>query len=151
MTDLMPTLDRRDMLGVTLAAAAASAMPAAAKTMARAAPLPITAFGRLLGQFAEEILRLSPSTATSLGLDTGARLVLKSQLGDASPAGSAKWAAQVSSMLTRLGAVKRDTLSQADQIRYDTVKYAAEQGATGTNSFMAVRRVDFSAAHGLIQ
>ena len=135
MTDLMPTLDRRDMLGVTLAAAAASAMPAAAKTMARAAPLPITAFGRLLGQFAEEILRLSPSTATSLGLDTGARLALKSQLGDASPAGSAKWAAQVSSMLTRLGAVKRDTLSQTDQIRYDTVKYAAEQGATGTKFF----------------
>ena len=135
MTNLIPTLDRRDMLAATLAVGTTSAMPAAAKTMARGAPLPITPFGRLLGQFAEEILRLSPSTATSLGLDTGARLALKSQLGDASPAGSAKWAAQVSSMLTRLGAVKRETLSQADQIRYDTVKYAAEQGVTGTKFF----------------
>ena len=135
MTNLIPTIGRRNMLAATLVVGATSAMPAAAKTMTRAAPLPITAFGRLLGQFAEEILRLSPSTATSLGLDTGARLALKSQLGDASPAGSAKWAAQVSSMLTRLGAVKRDTLSQTDQIRYDTVKYAAEQGVTGTKFF----------------
>ena len=140
MTDTMTMFDRRHMLGATLATAAVASAaittaPAAAKAAVIATQRPRASLSPLLGQFAEEILRLNPASATSLGLDSGARAALKSRLGDASPIGSAKWAAQVSSMLTRLGKIPRVLLSAADQIRYDTVKYAAEQGVTGTKFF----------------
>src|SRR4030095_2014497 len=41
----------------------------------------------LLDQLADDLLRLSPEGATSLGIDTGARASLRSQLGDRSAAG----------------------------------------------------------------
>jgi uncharacterized protein (DUF885 family) len=131
----LPMIARRDMLSVLLSGAAAGALPKVASAAIKKPATPTARFSGMLGQFAEEILRLNPTTATSLGLDSGARAGLKAQLGDASPAGTAKWAAQVSSMLTRLGTVDRAKLNQADQIRYDTVKYAAEQGVTGTKFF----------------
>ena len=85
-----------------------------------------------LAAFADEILRLAPEQATALGLDTGKYASLKSQLGDASPAGDAAWAAQVRSMRERL--LKQPGmagLSEADRLRYDTVLYAAERGIDG--------------------
>jgi uncharacterized protein (DUF885 family) len=136
MAQYFPTLDRRHMLALTLASAATSALPATALAAAkRAASSPSARFSGMLAQFAEEILRLTPEQATGLGLDSGPRAALKSQLGDGSPVGEAKWASQVKSMLTRLGTVNRATLKPADQIRYDTVKYAAERGVDGTKFF----------------
>jgi uncharacterized protein (DUF885 family) len=132
--DFFP-LDRRSVVKTALSSAALAALPSGAVAMGRAAHAPVSRFGGLLGQFAEEILRLTPETATSLGLDSGAWIGLKSQLGDGSPVGEAKWTAQVKSMLTRLGAVNRATLKPEDQIRHDTVKYAAERGVEGTKFF----------------
>jgi uncharacterized protein (DUF885 family) len=85
----------------------------------------------LLADFAEEILVLVPSTATSLGKDSGARSALKSQLEDYSPAGDAKWAAQVHAMEQRLVALNRKQLSPGAQIRYDTVLYSVRAGIAG--------------------
>jgi uncharacterized protein (DUF885 family) len=136
MTQIFPELDRRHLLAMTLASAATTALPATAQAVAkRAAATPGSRFSGMLAQFADEILRLTPEQATGLGLDSGQRAALKSQLGDGSPVGEAKWASQVKSMLTRLGTVNRATLKPADQIRYDTVKYAAERGVDGTNFF----------------
>lgn len=133
MTELNSGIDRRQALAMTLSAAAASAVPAAAAAAAKAAPASATArFSGLLTQVAEELLKLSPATATSLGLDSGARLALKSQWGDGSPKGDAQWAAEVKSILTRLNGINRAALSPADQIRYDTVKHAATKGVEGT-------------------
>ena len=125
------TLARRDMLAASLISAVAGAAPGVANAAAKAAPAPAARFKSTLAQFSEELLRLSPTTATSLGLDSGVHAALKGQLSDASPAGDAKWAAQMKSMLTRLGAINRTALSPADQIRYDTVKHAASKGVEG--------------------
>jgi uncharacterized protein (DUF885 family) len=132
-------LARRDFLTAALAATVVPvAAQAATRKGAKFAPPPITQSIRLkemLGQFAEEILRLTPEQATGLGLDSGARAGLKSKLGDGSPAGEAKWVAQVNSILTRLGTINRAELKPAEQITYDTVKYAAERGVEGSKFF----------------
>ena len=133
MTAVSTGVDRREALALTLSAAALATAPGTASAAAKAvAATPAKRFSGMLAQFAEELLRLSPETATSLGLDSGRRLALKSQWSDGSKIGDARWAAQVKSMLTRLGSVNRATLSAADQIRYDTVRHAATMGVEGT-------------------
>jgi uncharacterized protein (DUF885 family) len=99
--------------------------PATAGTPADAA------LAQLLAGFADEILQLTPTTASSLGLDKGERAALKGKLEDASPAGDAAWAAQVHSMLQRLNAIDRNALGADAQVRYDTVRYAASEGEAG--------------------
>jgi uncharacterized protein (DUF885 family) len=131
MTEQSITFDRRQTLALALTATAVSAAPGVAEAATKAVPAKTTRFRLLLDQFSEELLKLTPTTATSLGLDNGKRAALKAQLGDGSPAGDAKWAAQVKSMLTRLATINRATLSPADQIRYDTVKHAATKGVDG--------------------
>ena len=132
MTELKSGIDRRHALAMTLSAATVLAAPGLANAAVKSIPTtPTKRFSGLLAQFAEELLKLSPSTATSLGLDSGPRLALKSRWGDGSPIGNAKWAAQVQTMLTRLGTVNRAGLSPGDQIRYDTVKHAATMGVEG--------------------
>ena len=90
------------------------------------------AFSATLDAFAHEILLLSPEAATQLGVDTGALAGLKAQLGDASAAGEAKWAAQIRSMHARLGQIDRAGLPPDSQIRLDAVGYATDRGLEGT-------------------
>ena len=89
-------------------------------------------FHEKLAAFADEILRVSPEQATSLGLDSGPYAGLKSQLADVSPAADAAWTAQVRSMRQRLTDAGNASLSDADRIRYDSVLYAVERGIEGT-------------------
>src|ERR1043165_6457582 len=49
----------------------------------------------LLNEVAENLLQLSPESATSLGIDTGTRAALRSQLGDRSQAGRQRVAQQL--------------------------------------------------------
>jgi uncharacterized protein (DUF885 family) len=120
-------VSRRDILTLLLSAGATAALPG----LAFGATSADTAFATLLAKFADEILVLAPSYATTLGKDTGARSALKSQLEDYSPAGDAKWEAQVRSMVKRLAAIDRKRLSGAMQIRYDSVLYSANCGIAG--------------------
>ncbi len=129
------TINRRTALISALSTAALTSFPTALSAATKAVATPSTRFSNMLAAFSEEILRLAPEQATGLGLDSGARLALKSRLSDSSPAGEAKWTAHVKSMLTRLSSVNRAALKPADQIRYDTVKYAAERGIEGTKFF----------------
>jgi uncharacterized protein (DUF885 family) len=125
---------RRDLLLAALSATAVSAIPgfSLAADAAKATASPADAkFAKLLDEIAEEILRLSPSSATGLGLDKDARAALKSQLEDLSPAGDAAWAAEVKAIQARLKNVDRSALSADAQTRYDTVAYAAESGVQG--------------------
>lgn len=121
-------VSRRDILSMILAAGTAAAMPGLAHAAVTATDV---RFNDLLATFADEILVLVPTTATSLGKDSGSRSALKSQLEDASPAGDAKWAAQVRAMEKRLLAVDRKRLSRPAQIRYDTVLYSVRAGIAG--------------------
>jgi uncharacterized protein (DUF885 family) len=127
---------RRELLKFALAGAAVSALPPLASAAAKAAQVGAASpadrqFNTLMASFADEILRLEPGSATSLGLDSGARAGLKSQLEDVSHAGDARWNAQVKSMAARLDKVDRKSLSQQDQIRYDTLRYAVQSGIEG--------------------
>ena len=107
--------------GLALSGTAWAKTPASATTTFRAA----------LDRFADQILALQPEQATSLGVDTGKRAPLRFQLGDASEAGDQSWARQVRAMIATLGKIDRRKLSGSDQVRYDTVKYAAERGVDG--------------------
>ncbi|AMO92884.1 hypothetical protein CFter6_0153 [Collimonas fungivorans] len=133
MNDTPPTFSRRELLLSALSAAAVAALPLPRIAGAQAKEaLPADAqFSTLLADFAEEILRLSPTSATALGLDSGSRSGLKSRLQDASPAGDAAWASQVKSMLARLAPLERNKLSPDAQVRYDSVQYAASSGVDG--------------------
>ncbi|HVO00428.1 MAG TPA: DUF885 family protein, partial [Steroidobacteraceae bacterium] len=89
-------------------------------------------FAALLATFAEEILRLKPETATSLGLDRGARIALKSELDSRSTAADERWARQVRSMVARLRGIDAARLPPPARLQYDSVSYAASAGVEGT-------------------
>ncbi|MFN2570041.1 MAG: DUF885 family protein [Gemmatimonadales bacterium] len=65
----------------------------------------------ILDQIAEDLLRLSPESATSLGIDTGSRIALRSQLADRSSHGVQRLAQQVRNALERIKAIPPDALS----------------------------------------
>jgi uncharacterized protein (DUF885 family) len=126
-----PTFARRDLLSAVCSTAALASLPGNALAAAK----PLNRFGKLLASFAQEILQLTPETATSLGLDSGLNAALKSKLSDVSPAGDEKWVAQMKSMITRLAEIDRTKLNSGDQVRHDTVSYAAQRGIEGTTYF----------------
>lgn len=131
MSNTPTSLSRRNLLAAVLAGSAAAALPRAALAAAHAATPADQRFAALLADFAEEILHLAPTMATGLGLDSGARSSLKRELEDVSHAGEARWASQVRSMAARLDKVDRAALSQQDQIRFDTLRYATTAGIEG--------------------
>jgi len=104
MTTSSHSFTRRALLSSGSVAAGIAATPALAKVAARAARP--TAFRQTIDGFAEEVLQLSPETATSLGVDTGARAGLRAKLSDGSEAGNARFAAAAASMMTRLRKVE---------------------------------------------
>jgi uncharacterized protein (DUF885 family) len=57
---------------------------------------------------ADDLLRLLPESATSLGIDTGTRTALRSQLADRSAAGQQRVAAQLRADLERLKRLQRE-------------------------------------------
>jgi uncharacterized protein (DUF885 family) len=127
---------RRELLTSMLVAATAASAPSGA--VAAVARRPLTSSERFKGavkRIANQILSLSPETATGIGLDKGALLPLRAQLSDGSPAGEVKWSAQVRSILTSLGTIDRAALTPSEQTLYDTLKYAAERGVEGGKYF----------------
>ncbi|HXC57579.1 MAG TPA: DUF885 family protein [Rhizomicrobium sp.] len=75
----------------------------------------------LFDTFVSENLDLSPTFATSLGVDTGARAHQKSELDGASLAAIDKAQKLNASQLARLSAFDRASVSGDDQISYDVV------------------------------
>jgi uncharacterized protein (DUF885 family) len=131
MTDIR--LDRRAMIGSALASGAMAALPAAAR--AKALPRSGSSANSLmpmLETFADELMRISPESATFLGLDKGPRAGLKAQLSDVSAAGVAKGNVEIASMHARLLKLDRVSLPPMAQLRYDTVLYATQLGIDGT-------------------
>jgi uncharacterized protein (DUF885 family) len=79
---------------------------------------------KLLDEAGDNLLRLFPETATSLGIDTGARAALRSQLGDRSAEGQKRLAAQVRADLERISALKTDGLPHATRTSVEVVRSA---------------------------
>ncbi len=116
-------LSRRHLLQSAGAAGALAALPACAMRAVGGAPVSgDAATSALLDEIAEEHLRIAPTTATSLGIDTGARAALKAQLEDSSPDGQKRAAAWLRSVLDRLDRVSRETLAPETAANVEIVR-----------------------------
>jgi len=85
----------------------------------------------LLDQIAESYVRFAPEGATSLGVDTGARAALRSQLADRSAAGQQKIAAQVRQDLERVKAFDVSGLSYPTRTSIEVVRSAYQLASDG--------------------
>ncbi|MGI8705581.1 MAG: DUF885 domain-containing protein [Sphingomicrobium sp.] len=110
--------------------AVAVAPPAAAAPVVPAATGEAQALA-LLDSAAENLLRLSPEAATSLGIDTGARAPLRHRLGDRSAQGQAQVAALLRSDLARVNAVDTSELSHSTRTSVEVVRSAYSTALEG--------------------
>ena len=78
----------------------------------------------LLDQVADNLLRLAPESATSLGIDIGARAALRSQLSDRSAQGQQHIANQLRADLARATAFNTSGLSHATRTSVEVVRSA---------------------------
>jgi uncharacterized protein (DUF885 family) len=86
---------------------------------------------KVLDSIGENLLRFSPEGATSLGLDTGARASLRTQMGDRSVAGIHKLAGTLKSDLARAEAVDVTNLSFPVKTSVEVVKSAYKTALDG--------------------
>ncbi|HUE63639.1 MAG TPA: DUF885 family protein, partial [Rhizomicrobium sp.] len=122
-------LDRRELLA-TAAVLLASPPSAFADSQGGDAAL-----NRLFDQFMKENLDNSPTTVTSLGLDTGARAYQKSQIDDASLVGIAKDKAITANQFSRLQAFDRNSLTPKGKVSYDVILYGLASNADANKRF----------------
>ena len=78
----------------------------------------------LLDDIGNKLLRLTPEAATSLGLDTGARAELRSQLMDRSAEGQQRIASQLHDDLARVNAFDTSGLAHATRTSLEVVRSA---------------------------
>ncbi len=123
---MSPVINRRDAIAALAATAALPLIPACGSEPAPAAPARPTDQDALalLDQIAENYLRFAPESATSLGVDTGARSALRSQLADRSGEGQRKIAAQVRQDLDKAKAFDTSGLSHSVRTSVEVVRSA---------------------------
>ncbi|MGH6729721.1 MAG: DUF885 domain-containing protein, partial [Sphingomicrobium sp.] len=95
------------------------------------APISEAAAKALLDSFGENLLALSPESATSLGLDTGARAWMRSRLGDRSIAGQKQVAGVVAADLARANGIDTSALSFSTRTSIEVVKSAYRTALDG--------------------
>jgi uncharacterized protein (DUF885 family) len=116
------SFSRRQALGMLSAGVATVAFSGSrAFAQAPAGESQVTA---LLDSIGENLLALSPESATSLGIDTGARAKLRSMLADRSQAGQDKLAATLRADLARAEAVDTSSLTHSTRTSVEVVKSA---------------------------
>jgi uncharacterized protein (DUF885 family) len=125
------TLSRRQVVAGLAASAALPFLPGCQQTLAAAAPTPaaVPAIGEaeataLLDSVAENLLQLSPETATSLGIDKDQRAALRSMLADRSALGQQRLANTIRADLARVNAVDVSGLSHATRTSFEVVRSA---------------------------
>jgi uncharacterized protein (DUF885 family) len=129
-------LTRRDALAALASAAtfpfmSCSGGEAPASSAATSAGTTDAEALKRLDEIAESLLTLQPESATSLGIDTGARATLRSQLSDRSEAGKQRLAAQVRADLARAKAVDTARLSHSVRTSVEVVRSAYATAADG--------------------
>ena len=127
---LQNLIDRRGALKAIAATGAVAALPGCAATVATAPPPP-SELGPVLDAMAERLLALGPEGATALGIDTGARAPLRSQLTDRSRAGQDRIAATLRADLARLDALAPDSIPDAHRIDVEVVQAAYRSALDG--------------------
>ncbi|MDQ3145237.1 MAG: DUF885 domain-containing protein [Pseudomonadota bacterium] len=130
MTDL--NFSRRQALATLSAGVATAALPGCASTLSAAArPATEPEAVALLESIAENLLAQSPESATTLGLDTGARAILRSRLSDRSAAGQARLAAVLRADLARASSIGTAALSHPTRTSVEVVKSAYRTALDG--------------------
>ena len=123
---------RREAVATLSAGVAAVALPGCAPRLAGAARVTSDpAATSLLDSFAENLLALQPESATSLGLDTGARALLRSRLSDRSPAGQQRIAAILRADLASAQAIDTSALSHPIRTSVEVVRSAYRTALDG--------------------
>ncbi len=118
-------LSRREAIAAMAAAAALPLMDACTRDRAEAPATSSDADAlALLDAVAEDLLRRYPESATSLGVDTGARAALRSRLTDRSAEGQDAIATQVRTDLERVNAFEVAGLSHAVRTSLEVVRSA---------------------------
>jgi uncharacterized protein (DUF885 family) len=125
-----PQLSRRETIAALAASVALPALstPAFGQTGRKVTDAEASA---LLDSIGENFLRLSPETATSLGIDTGARAPMRSQLSDKSTAGQQRVASVIKADLARAEAIDTSGLSFPVRTSVEVVKSAYRTGLEG--------------------
>jgi uncharacterized protein (DUF885 family) len=126
-------ISRRDAIAVlasTLSLPLASGCMGERRPAASAADAEADALA-LLDRVAENLLRLTPEGATSLGIDTGARAALRSGLGDRSAQGQRRIASQVREDLERARAVDTSRLTHGTRTSVEVVRSAYATAVRG--------------------
>ena len=98
--------------------------PATAAPPPPVAPAPATDASAVLDSIAENLLRLSPEGATSLGIDKGEHAALRSQLGDRSVAGQQRIAQTLRADLGRANAIDTAALDHSTRTSVEVVRSA---------------------------
>ena len=130
---MSPILNRREAIAALASTAAAPFLSACGDNTSSSAPPGAQPnveqdAQALLDSIGENYLRFAPESATSLGIDTGARAVLRSQLTDRSAEGQQKIAAQVRQDLDRAKAFDVSGLSHATRTSVEVVRSAGFSG-----------------------
>ena len=114
---------RREALAAFASAAALPLVTASGLGRLPDAPSDAEAL-KLLDGIASSLLTLQPESATSLGIDTGARAALRSQLSDRSEAGKRRVANQIRDDLARVNSFDTRGLTHAARTSLEVVKTA---------------------------
>src|ERR671924_1598907 len=119
-------MNRREAIVVLASAAALPLIPGCTREPSSVPAMadPEAEAKALLDRVAENLLRLSPEAATSLGIDTGVRAALRSQLGDRSEQGQQRIASQVREDLERVKAIDTSRLTHATRTSVEVVRSA---------------------------
>ncbi|HEX4913403.1 MAG TPA: DUF885 domain-containing protein [Vicinamibacterales bacterium] len=132
---MSPVINRREALA---ALASTAALPLLHGCSSNSTPPPAATASnaqseatRLLDDIGESYLRFAPESATSLGIDTGARAALRSQLADRSGEGVQKIANQVRQDLERVKAFDASGLDHATRTSIEVVRSAYQLASDG--------------------
>ena len=128
------TLSRRQAVAAFGASGALAALPGCARTLATVsspAPASEAEANALLASMAENLLWLQPESATSLGIDKGARAPLRSRLTDRGRAGQDKIAATLRADLARAEALDTSALTFATRTSVEVVRSAYRTALEG--------------------
>jgi uncharacterized protein (DUF885 family) len=133
---MSPILNRREAIAALASTAAVPFLSAcgdntSSSTTTAAKPNGEPDALALLESIGENYLRFAPESATSLGIDTGARAALRSQLTDRSAEGQQKIAAQVRQDLERVKAFDVSGFSHATRTSVEVVRSAYQIAADG--------------------
>ncbi|MBB4659006.1 DUF885 domain-containing protein [Parvularcula dongshanensis] len=116
-------LSRRTLLKTSAAAALLPALPARAQEAKAGTPV--------LDRCTDQMLAAYPESASSAGIDTGARAALKAQLTDRSPEGQAAIERDVRSLLGDLRKVDTSALPADEALNVEVVRTVYERAAEG--------------------